>query len=240
MRRFHRFSWKEANFRISSAYIDTVKEEIKKQRKILEEYIERHPAFRSSFTPVTLYQHAPDIARRMARASRKTGVGPMAAVAGTMAQLAAEAAVRQGDRDVVVENGGDIYLASDKEVIVGLFAGSSSLSDKLAVSVTPAVMPLSICSSSSHMGHSVSLGSCDLACVAAKNAALADAAATCACNSVKTFNDVGPCLERIMEISGIHGILIVKEEKIGLAGSFPPLVRNRDTLFPGKITFSKD
>jgi ApbE superfamily uncharacterized protein (UPF0280 family) len=240
LRRYHRFSWKEANFRICSTHIDTVKEEIKKQRKILEEYIERHPAFGSSFTPVPLYPRAPDIARRMARASRKTGVGPMAAVAGTVAQLAAEAALRQGDRDVVVENGGDIYLASDKEVIVGLFAGSSSLSDKLAVSVIPAVMPLSICSSSSHMGHSVSLGRCDLACVAAKDAALADAAATCACNSVKTFSDIEHCLEQIMDISGIHGILIVKEEKIGLAGGFPPLVRNKDTLFPGKITFSKE
>ena len=240
MRRYHSFSWKDANFRISSAYIDTVKEEIKKQRKILEGYIERHPAFGSSFTPVPLFPHAPDIARRMARASRKTGVGPMAAVAGTVAQLAAEAAIRQGDRDVIVENGGDIYLASDKEVIVGLFTGSSSLSDKLAVSVVPAVMPLSICSSSSNMGHSVSLGRCGLACVAAKDAALADAAATCACNSVKTFSDIEPCLNLIMEISGIHGILIVKEEKIGLAGSFPPLVRNEDTLFPGKITFAKD
>ncbi len=240
MRRYHRFSWKEANFRISSAHLDTVKEEIKKQRKILEEYIERHPAFGSSFTPVPLYPRAPDIVRRMARASRKTGVGPMAAVAGTVAQLAAQAALKQGDHDVIVENGGDIYIASDKEVIVGLFTGSSSLSDKLAVSVLPAAMPLSICSSSSRMGRSISLGCCDLACVAAKDAALADAAATCACNSVKTVSDIEPCLARIMDISGIHGILIVKEEKVGLAGEFPTLVSNKDTLFPGKITFSKD
>ena len=71
MRRYYRFTWKEANFRISSAYIDIVKEEIKKQRKLLEEYIRRHPAFGSSFSPVPLYPRAPEIARRMARASRK-------------------------------------------------------------------------------------------------------------------------------------------------------------------------
>jgi ApbE superfamily uncharacterized protein (UPF0280 family) len=239
LRQYERFSWKGANFRICSSYPDVVKEEIKKQRELLEEYIGIHPDFGSSFTPVTLYAGAPEIACRMSRASQMTGVGPMAAVAGTVAQIAAEAAQKQGDPDVIVENGGDIYIASNREVTVGLFAGKSPLSDKLAVNVLPASMPLSVCSSSSTMGHSTSLGRCDLACVAAKDAALADAAATSACNSVKISVDVEPCLEMIMKIKGILGILIIFKERVGIAGDFPPLVRNEDACTPGKITFSK-
>jgi ApbE superfamily uncharacterized protein (UPF0280 family) len=239
LRHYEKFSWKGANFLICTACPDIVKEEIKKQRKILETYILRHPRFGSSFTPVSLLPGAPEIARRMALASEKTGVGPMAAVAGVMAQAAVEAARKKGDRDIVVENGGDIYMASESEVVVGLFAGKGRLSDELAVSIPPGSMPLSVCSSSSLMGHSVSLGRCDLACVTSKDAALADAAATSACNLVKSAADVKPCLETIMNIDGILGILVVFEDRVGLAGDFPALIRNEDKRAIGKITFSQ-
>ena len=130
----------------------------------------------------------------MAAASQSTGVGPMAAVAGAMAQAAVSAALRAGDRDVLVENGGDIYLAAENEIVVGLLAGENAVSRKLALRIEPAMMPLAICSSSSHMGHSLSLGHCELACVLSQDAALADAAATWACNSVKTSRDIQPTL----------------------------------------------
>jgi ApbE superfamily uncharacterized protein (UPF0280 family) len=135
-----------------------------------------------------------------------------------------------------VENGGDIFLASFEEAVVGLFAGAGSLRDALAFVVKPAEMPLSICSSSSTMGHSLSFGNCDLATVVAGSGALADAAATFACNSVKEAGDMEPALDAVMRIHGVRGALIVKGEKIGLAGDLPRLVKNNDRSLRRKIT----
>jgi len=225
VRVYRRFSWKGANFRICSDHFDSLAEEIKKQRALLEIYIQRQPAFAASLVPVGLKSGAPPIARRMAEAAELVGVGPMAAVAGAVSQMAVEAGLEAGDREAIVDNGGDIFMVSDAEVVVGLYPGGGSLSDKLGILIEPGAMPLGICSSSSRMGHSLSLGKCDLACVVARNAALADAAATYACNLVKRPGDVAAALERVQVIPGISGVMIVEGERVGLAGDFPKLLR---------------
>jgi hypothetical protein len=117
---------------------------------------------------------------------------------------------------------------------VGLFMGSHPLSGRIALEIDPARLPLSVCSSSSRFGHSLSFGDCDLATVIARDGALADAAATLAGNSVKTAADVQPALERIMAIPGIEAVLLVKDDRVGVAGDMPPLVRCEDPAFEGK------
>jgi len=149
----------------------------------------------------------------------------MAAVAGAMAQLAAYAALLAGAQEAIIDNGGDIYLLATRPVLISIHTGTSHIGDKLAFSLQPSDTPLSLCSSSGKMGHSTSLGLCDLATVIAKDAALADAAATLAANLVKTIDDVDLSLERVMAIPGIEGVLIVKEDHVGLAGKLPPLVK---------------
>src|SRR3990172_9379162 len=146
------FSFKGANFRISCHAFETVVQEIVKQRQVLESYIKTCPEFLSSLTPVSCPYNAPEIVKRMCVASDKTGVGPMAAVAGAIAQMAAEAALLRGERDVIVENGGDIYLSSSFPIIIGIYAGKNPVSGKLAFYITPQIMPLSLCSSSGTMG----------------------------------------------------------------------------------------
>ena len=160
----------------------------------------------------------------------------MAAVAGAFAQVAAEAALARGAVESIVENGGDIYIASDAPVVVGLYAGGHQISGKLAVALQPLNLPLSVCSSSSHMGRSMSLGHCDLATVVARDAALADAAATYACNLIKEPCDIEKTLEAVMAIAGISGVLIAEDGKVGLAGDFPELIRHRDRKVMEKIT----
>lgn len=214
-------------FRICCEAFEAVTEEIVRQRRILEDYIARHGEFRTSLEPLELRADAPEIATRMARAARLVGVGPMAAVAGAMAQCAAETALRAGVQEVIVENGGDIYLRAAGPVTIGLDTGASKLGDRLAFSLSAHETPISICSSSGKMGHSMSLGQCDLATVVAQDAALADAAATAAANLVKTVDDVNPAVKRIVDIEGIDGVLIVKDDRIGLAGRLPSLVRAR-------------
>lgn len=224
-RTYQTFVHKEAEFRICCDAFEAVTLEIIRQRKILEDYIARHPEFQASLTPVELKADAPLSARRMAAAARLAGTGPMAAVAGTMAQLAVEEAIRCGDKEAIVENGGDIYIHSTEPVTIGLFSGGGKSVNKLAFAIEPADMPLAICSSSGLMGHSMSFGQCDLATVVAKDAALADAAATQAANKVKTIDDIEPTLNEIAAIEGIDGVLIIKEAQIGLAGKLPRLVK---------------
>ncbi len=201
--------------------------EIVRQRRILEEYIGRHGDFRHSFEPIELRTDAPEIAQRMARAGRLVGVGPMAAVAGAMAQCAGEAALAAGAAEAIVENGGDIYVRAAEAVIIGLETGTTELGARLGFSLQAHDTPISICSSSGQMGRSKSLGRCDLATVVAGDAALADAAATQAANLVRAVEDVDPALESIAAIGGIEGVMIIKNDRVGLAGQLPPLVKIR-------------
>ena len=224
-RSYRTFTHKEAVFRVCCAEFDAVTDQIVRQRRILEEYISRHPAFGSSFKPVDLMRGAPEVARRMDRASRLVGVGPMAAVAGIMAEFAAQAGIDAGEDEAIVEDGGDIYLQTAGPVIIGLHPGTAELAGQLAFSLEATDTPVAVCSSSGKMGHSTSLGRCDLATVVAKGAALADAAATQAANLVRTIEDVDSTLERIAAIKGVDGVLIVKDDRIGLAGRLPKLVK---------------
>lgn len=226
-RTYRTFTYREAVLRICCTAFETVTAEIARQRHILEAYIERHPEFQKSLTPVPLRDGAPEVARRMARGAELVGVGPMAAVAGAMAQCAAEAALAAGTEEVIVENGGDLYLKVTSPVTIGLDAGDARLGRQLALAIEPGQTPIAICSSSGKMGHSMSLGQCDLATVVAKDAALADAAATEAANLVRTVDDVNPALQRISNIEGIAGVLIAKDDQVGLAGTLPPLVKTQ-------------
>ncbi len=223
---YRTFTHHEAVLRICCDQFDVVVAEIVRQRRILEEYIARHRSFQSALVPIDLRADAPEVARRMAWAARRAGVGPMAAVAGAMAQITAEAALAAGAAEAIVDNGGDIYLKATEPVLVALGTGTAKLADRLAFSIQPQETPLSICSSSGKMGHSMSFGLCDLATIVAKDAALADAAATRAGNLVRTVEDVDAALEKIMSIEGVDGVLLVKDDRVGLAGHLPRLTKS--------------
>jgi len=224
-RTYRTFAHREAVIRICCEKFDAVTAEIVRQRRLLEEYIDRHRDFRVSFEPLELLADAPEVAQRMARAARLVGVGPMAAVAGAMAQCAGQAGIEAGAAEAIVENGGDIYLQAAAPVIIALGTGTAELAAKLAFSLQPDDTPISICSSSGKMGRSKSLGQCNLATVVAADAALADAAATQAANLVNTAEDVDQALERIAAIEGVDGVMIIKNDQVGLAGKLPPLVK---------------
>jgi hypothetical protein len=224
---YRTFTHHEAVLRICCDQFDAVVAEIVRQRRILEEYIARHPQFKTVLAPIALKADAPEVAQRMARAAQRAGVGPMAAVAGAMAQLAAEAALAAGAEEVIVDNGGDIYLKAVEPVVVALGTGTAKLADRLAFSVEPHETPLALCSSSGKMGHSMSFGLCDLATIVAKDAALADATATEAGNLVKTADDIDAALERILRIEGVDGVLLVKDDRVGLAGHLPQLMKSQ-------------
>lgn len=229
---YRTFVHKEAVFRISCSKFEAVTAEILRQRQVLEEYISRHPDFQTAVTPIEHEKNAPVSVQRMVSAAQRAGVGPMAAVAGTMAQLAAHAGLAAGAEEAIVDNGGDIYLKLTSPAVIGIYSGPDQKFNRLAFQIRPDQTPLSICSSSGKMGHSMSMGRCDLAAVVSRDAALADAAATFAANLVKSTEDIEPALSRAMQISGIDGLLIVMNGRIGMAGKLPELVKTQSAPTP--------
>jgi ApbE superfamily uncharacterized protein (UPF0280 family) len=187
------------------------------ERAALEDYIRRRPGFSVAMEPYPIEDSAPGIVREMAEAAEKAGVGPMAAVAGAIAERVGKALL-EFSPEVIVENGGDIFLLSRKRRLVGIYAGKSPFSDRLALEIRPSEMPLGICTSSGTVGHSLSLGKADAVIVLAPCTALADAAATAIGNLVKEDDDVPRGLDFAREIDGLNGAVIIKNEKMALWG----------------------
>ncbi len=225
MRQYQSFSYRGSNFRLCSSRPELITAEIIRQRELLEDYILLQPQFKTTLEPIGLLPGAPPIAERMAAAASQTGVGPLAAVAGAIAQFAGEAALSGGADEVIVDNGGDLYVASPKPLRIGLYAGPNSVFNRLAFALSPEQLPLALCSSSSLFGHSRSFGRCQLATILARDAALADAAATLAGNLVSQAADIDQALERLLRIPGLQGALIICENKIGLGGDLPQLCK---------------
>ncbi len=107
--------------------------------------------------------------------------------------------------EVIVENGGDIFLKTSQAATVALYAGNSPLSLKVGILLAAAMTPLGVCTSSGTVGHSLSLGRADAACVLAADTALADAAATALGNRVKVPDDIPAALEWLSNTPGYFG-----------------------------------
>lgn len=236
MTNFIKFKFKEGNYKIISKNPELIKDEIIILRKRLDKYIQKNKDFKTSLVPVKKQDNAPYIVKRMITASQKTGIGPMASVAGIIAEIASNKGYLINQTTNIVENGGDIYIFSDKDIYIGFYPGNNYFSDKLAIHIKAKDCPISICSSSSNMGHSLSFGECDIATVFSKDGALADSAATLACNLVKDESDLENVSTKISSIKGIQGIILVKNDKIAIAGDVPDLVKNTDPDLKLKIT----
>jgi len=193
------------------------RESVLKYRHQLETYIEMNPQFQRSLIPLKHDLHAPEIIREMIRTSQLAHVGPMAGVAGAIAESVSKDLL-QLSKEVIIENGGDIYLSTSKERIIGIYAGNSPLSLKIGIVIDPEKTPLGVCTSSGTVGHSLSFGKADAVSVLSKSAALADAAATAIGNVVREKKDIELGLERGREIEGILGMLIIVREKMGIWG----------------------
>jgi hypothetical protein len=201
-------------------------ESLLRNRAELEEYIAGNQFFRSTLEPLEIEENAPRVVKLMADAAYKTGVGPMAAVAGALADLMLEDVVKQGCGYAIIENGGDIAMKVDRPAKVVVYAGSSPFSSKIGFDVMPKDTPLGVCTSSGTVGHAISFGNADAAVAFADSAALADAAATALGNSVKSEADVKKAAELAKSLS-IRGAVIIKGKSIAAWGKIPRIVKSR-------------
>jgi ApbE superfamily uncharacterized protein (UPF0280 family) len=204
--------------RAEGDFFRETQESVLNYRHQLESYIAVNPEFQRSLLPLKEDPYAPKIVQEMIRASRLANVGPMAAVAGAMAEWVSKDLLKL-TREVIIENGGDIYLATARERTIGIYAGQSSLSMKIGIVIGPEESPLGVCTSSGTVGPSLSFGKADAVCILSKSAALADAVATSIGNMIQEKKDIELGLERGREVEGVLGVLIIIGEKIGVWGS---------------------
>jgi len=197
---------------------------IKNHREKLEKYIREHPKFLYSLQPVQV-DDGPPVARLMAEAAEKADVGPMAAVAGVLADLAVEDMVLRGAHVAVVENGGEVSAVSDRPIDIALSAGDHPLSRKIGFRLEN--FPIGVATSSGVFSHALSFGDAEAVTIFAQNAGLADAAATTVGNLIKG-NDprkaVKHGIDKALSIGGVKGVFIVYKGTVGKAGRVPKII----------------
>ena len=196
---------------------DMTRELILENRGYIENYIKRYPEFARTLKPWRVQGPEPSIINEMANAGEKAGVGPMAAVAGAIAEHVGSGLLKHSD-EVVVENGGDVFLKLDNPVAIGIFAGASPLSLRLGIRVESREKPISICTSSGTIGHSLSMGTADAVCVTSDSCSLADAAATSIGNRVLSRTHIQTAIDFGKHIEGVGGIVVIIGDNVGIWG----------------------
>lgn len=187
-------------------------------RQQIESYISAHPEFLTTLQPYPSDPYAPPLVREMIGCTKEVGVGPMASVAGAIAEHVGKGLLGRTSQ-VIVENGGDIFLKVDRPVTIAVFAARSPLSEKLGMVVSPETMPLGVCSSSGTVGHSYSTGIADAGCVLAASAAFADGAATALCNRIQSQKDLTRIGAWAEKTRGVLGVLVVLGRKMATWGN---------------------
>ena len=237
-----KISIKETNITLKTEaekFIKLAKKTILRERINLENYILKHPEFLTSYVPVRVSVDAPKIVKIMARAGENADVGPMASVAGALSQIVVENAVKYGCKNIMAENGGDIALRAEKDIVVGLYAGTSSLSGQIGFKIEKEKTSkgYGVCTSSGTVGHSVSLGNADAVVVFAKESSIADAAATSIGNFATGAPDeaINKCLEKAEDIDYLDGVFVVVGEYAGKIGKIPQLVKTDKKVALGEF-----
>ena len=233
----HHFTEKESDITIiseSTIAIERAKKVFFSSRNILERYIVEHSSFSTSFKPLKIFSSEP-IIQKMSQAAKLYDVGPMAAVAGALADLMMEEMKNKKldfvpAKTALVENGGEIAINSEKDMKIALYAGQNKLNLNLGFLITKKDCPLGIATSSATVGHAVSLGQADAVTIFSENAAYADAAATKIANLVKG-DDIEKSIKTALDAAddywGIKGALICREDKIGTAGVLPRMFKTQ-------------
>lgn len=216
--RYFRVTEGETDLMIGASRVFDAKarETVKQARSLVQSAIAERPEFRTSLAPLEPAGNEPALIRGMYDAAKIAGTGPMAAVAGAIAQEVGRGLLKNSP-NVTVENGGDVFLAGSHVRTIAIAAGKSPISGRLGIRLTPG-KGVGVCTSSGTYGHSLSFGKADAAVVAAEDAALADAAATMLGNKVKTPEDLAEAVEWAAALPGVLGAVAVIGDKIAAAG----------------------
>jgi ApbE superfamily uncharacterized protein (UPF0280 family) len=184
---------------------------------VLESFIRKDKSFRTSLSPVKIREESPLLIKKMCQKATIFNVGPMASVAGAVCDYIA-AGVDKYCHRLIIENGGDVFIKSNKDIDIGVFLKNENFKNKIYLKIKAKQTPCGICSSSGSFGHSLSMGKSDLVVVLSKSTISADAAATAIANKIIKPSDIEGTIEYYKKIKDVKGLLIVKDEKLGIWG----------------------
>lgn len=229
--RFYR-DWSPSKFRLEVAHKESdllisadrvidkslAEDILKKYYTEIEKYIKTHQNFLTSLSPIEQDESAPPIVKDMIDCSNVTGIGPFASVAGAIALYIGKELLSYCD-DLIIENGGDIFLKIKEDKRMGVYLGERFETDTATLKIKRRDYPFGIASSSGYLGHSLNFGRADLVTVIAKDAILADGFATSLSNQVKKEKDIGDIFARVKENPFLEGLLIAFDGKLFLWGA---------------------
>lgn len=236
---------KESNILFQSDSISAISSAIAKvkiHRMELETYITLHPMFRYTLTPYPIEPNSPQIVKIMSNSCNLVGIGPMASVAGALADLAVDSMIASGAHIAIVENGGEVSASSKEAFTVGLFTGVNNLFNSIFFQIYPSECPIGIGTSSATISHAINFGDADTVTVFADTAVLADAAATAICNVV-TGKDIKASVQKGLDFAQklglIRGTFIVRGKYAGSIGNIAHFVKMDATLNMSQISLSE-
>ena len=207
-------SWQKAIIPFTENLVQQIRTE-------MDTWIAKNPDYAKALIPHSATADAPEIFKAMSSVAEKSRIGPMSAVAGAVAQKVGETLKNNFNiREIIVENGGDIYADICEDMDVAVFAGPSPLSEKVGLHIRAAYTPLGICTSSGTIGPSLSFGKADAVMIICKDTLLADTYATAFANTIQTADDVQSCIEKIRQNEDVLAAIAVKDDKIGICGIF--------------------
>jgi len=195
---------------------------IKASRLDVERQVRKDDFFLTTMEPYDPPAGCPEIITRMCEASKTAGVGPMATVAGGIAQEAVEAMAAGGCVHAWVDNGGDISMILHEPVLIEIFSEPGAKT-ALAIELGPTDGIIGVCTSSGRLGHSISLGDADAAVVIAEDAFLADALATAIGNRVVDSATLRTCFDDFRGIRGFIAGLAIRDGEVSIYGAFPKI-----------------
>lgn len=218
----------EVSYRESDIYLvseqkydkNFVKEKIKYYYDKIEKYIRKDPNFFSSLSPLEYDDNAPDIVKDMLSVSSQLNVGPFAAVAGAVSDYLGKSLLKlQESKELIIENGGDIFIKTNKEKEIGLYLGKDFSPQFIKIILSKQKSSFGICSSSSKIGHSLNFGKADLVTVVGSNPIFCDAAATAYSNAIKNQRDIEKLFKKVKKERNIQALLVAYDKKIFLWGN---------------------
>lgn len=194
-----------------------IEERVLFYRNLLERYMLVRPEFQHSLAPIEPDRLAPRIIKRMIEAADMVGVGPMACVAGAIAEFVGKD-IEDSSDEYIIENGGDISLKTNRERTVVIYAKNSPYSGRIGIRLAADGEAYGICTSSATVGPSLSFGKADAVCVVGTSALFADGLATRVGNMVKKADDIEEALATAKGYEGVRGVIVIMGDKLGAWG----------------------
>jgi len=140
--------------------------------------------------------------------------GPMTTLAGAIAESLGRGLIKDGFKDVVVQNGSSIFIKSRKSLAINFYTGRSKIWSKLRLILKPKDTPLGLAIQTATHSQDIAFGCADNVVVLAKNTSLALGVAVSASNRINSKSDLQRALDYARGVKEVRGIAIILKNNL--------------------------